>query len=158
MSDFSSGPKSKVQDQLMAGEIPIAAFICYEIAYPTQVLEAAAAGAQLLVVVTDDSWFGDSFASKQHLQIAQMRALETGKYLLFSTNTGISAIIQPDGRLQATLPAFEQGVLTGKIYAMLGNTPLTVISNHVILILCLVLMLLYFQRGKSLESLFRRKH
>ena len=141
MSDLSPGPNSKKQDLLLAHNIPIAAFICYEIAYPTQVLEAASKGAELLITLTDDSWFGHSFAPMQHLQIAQMRALETGKYLLFSTNTGISAIIQPDGKLLASLPDFQQGVLTGKIYAMRGNTPLVYISHHVILIFFLGLLI-----------------
>lgn len=141
MSDFSPGLSSEKQDLLLADKIPIAAFICYEIAYPTQVLEATAAGAQLLVVVTDDSWFGRSFAAAQHLQMAQMRALETGKYLLFSANTGITAIIQPDGRLLAVLPPFQRGVLTDKVYAMIGNTPLVYIGNHGVLIFCLGLLI-----------------
>lgn len=142
MSDLSPGPNSKKQDLLLAHNISIAAFICYEIAYPTQVLEAVSKGAELLITLTDDSWFGHSFAPAQHLQIAQMRALETGKYLLFSTNTGITAIIQPDGSLQASLPDFQQAVLTGKIYAMQGNTPLVYISHHRILIFFLVLLIL----------------
>lgn len=120
MSDFSSGPR--YQPLINANGLPIAAYICYEIAYPTEVLDSLPQG-QLLVTISDDSWFGHSFALPQHLQIAQMRALETGRYLLMGTNNGLTAIINPKGKIIASIPPFEQGVLTGMVYAMQGATP-----------------------------------
>jgi apolipoprotein N-acyltransferase len=120
MSDFSSGPHH--QPLIYANGVPIAAYICYEIGYPTEVLDNLPQG-QLLVTISDDSWFGDSLALPQHLQIAQMRALETGRYLLMSTNNGLTAIINSKGKIIASIPPFTQGVLTGTVYARTGATP-----------------------------------
>jgi len=75
------------------------------------------------VNASNDAWFGDSLALPQHLEIARMRALESGRYLLRSTNTGISAIIAPDGRVAAASPAFERDVLTGLVTPLQGMTP-----------------------------------
>ncbi|HEX7025891.1 MAG TPA: nitrilase-related carbon-nitrogen hydrolase, partial [Gammaproteobacteria bacterium] len=69
------------------------------------------------------AWFGYSLAPHQHLEIARMRALETGRYMLRATNTGISAIIDDQGRVTAHSPQFEEYVLTGHIQPMQGYTP-----------------------------------
>jgi apolipoprotein N-acyltransferase len=85
--------------------------------------------ATLLVNVSNDGWFGDSIAPHQHLQIARLRAAEAGRYLLRATNTGISAIIEPGGAVVATLPPFEQGVLTGTVRGYSGLTPYARFGN-----------------------------
>jgi apolipoprotein N-acyltransferase len=107
----------------------IAPSICYEIAYPTKILSFLPK-AKILVNISDDSWFGKSAASAQQLQIAQMRSLETGRYQLVSTNTGLTAIIKPNGKIQAQAPAFKKFVLTGKIWKMTGATLWVKLVNY----------------------------
>lgn len=138
MSDFNSGPKH--QTLLTANGIPVATFICYEIAYPTLVLEQLPKG-QLLITISDDSWFGKSLAPAQHLEISQMRALETGRYALSSTNDGITAIISPKGRIIAAAPPFKEFILTGKVLPMAGSTPWMQIGLYPILILMAIFLL-----------------
>src|SRR3989344_9362141 len=137
LSDLSPGPKN--QPLLNAQGIKIAPFICYEIAYPKLVLRSAK-NADLLVTITDDSWFGTSKASAQHLQIAQMRALETGRYILFSTNNGITAIINPQGKIIARAPVDTATVLHGKVYAMSGKTPFMQWNEFPISLVLLILL------------------
>jgi apolipoprotein N-acyltransferase len=74
-------------------------FICYESSYPDEVREFAANGASLLVNISNDGWFGDSPAPFQHLRMARMRAIENQRWVLRSTNTGISVSIDPFGRI-----------------------------------------------------------
>jgi apolipoprotein N-acyltransferase len=92
------------------------------------VIEALPAAA-FLVNASNDAWFGDSLALPQHLEIARMRALETGRYLLRATNTGISALIDPRGAVVVRSPIFEQYVLNGEIVPMQGMTPYARIGN-----------------------------
>jgi apolipoprotein N-acyltransferase len=139
MSNFRSGPSEQVL--LNAHEIPIAAFICYEIAYPNLVLREFPE-AQLIVVVTEDGWFGKSFASAQQLQIGQMRALETGRYLLSATNTGITAIINPQGQIIHQAPPFQTAVATETIQAMTGRTPVMYGNIYPCIILIMILLLI----------------
>ncbi|MGE5154992.1 MAG: apolipoprotein N-acyltransferase, partial [Bdellovibrio bacteriovorus] len=96
MSDFSRGEGAR--PLLRVGAWITGASICYEDAFPAEVTQALP-DAQFLINVSNDAWFGDSLAPHQHLEIARMRALETGRYLLRATNTGISAIIDHRGRL-----------------------------------------------------------
>src|SRR3989338_320474 len=121
MSDFSKGPRS--QPDLTVQSIQIAPFICYEITFPSAVLRHAEKS-NLLVTVSDDSWFGKSVALAQHLQMAQMRSLETGRPQLFVSNTGITAFILPDGKLSKAAPIDQRIVLTNIVQPMTGKTPL----------------------------------
>lgn len=143
MSDFSRG--QRYQPLIEANQIPIASFICYEIAYPSEVLDALPAG-KLLVVLSDDSWFGKSIAPPQHLQIAQMRALETGRYLLMSTNDGMTAIVDAKGKIQAITPRFQVMVLSGKVQPMTGSTPWVRIGIYPVMILMGLFLLLAWRR------------
>jgi apolipoprotein N-acyltransferase len=118
MSDLSAGPSN--QPKLEAFGHKIAIFICYEIAYPQFALNMSQ-DAEILVTVSDDSWFGNSNAASQHLEIAQMRALETGRYLIFSTNGGISAIVGPDGQLLEVINNIRAAV-HGQVYAVNGQS------------------------------------
>jgi apolipoprotein N-acyltransferase len=79
--------------------------------------------AAYLVNVSNDAWFGDSLAPHQHLEMARMRALETGRFLLRGTNTGITAIIGPDGQIRERGPQFETVVVRGEIEPRSGATP-----------------------------------
>lgn len=146
MSDWSRGPT--LQPNLTANKISIAAFICYEIIFSDEVLQSLPA-AQLLLSVSDDSWFGDSIAAAQHLQMAQMRSLETGRYLLFSTNTGITAIIDAQGKIQDVAPMFKPYVLTGIVQPMTGRTPYIIIGMYPIVILSVIFLLIAWLRRKK---------
>ncbi|TAK78869.1 MAG: hypothetical protein EPO11_00830 [Gammaproteobacteria bacterium] len=96
--------------------------ICYEVAYP-ELLYSADRTINLLLTITNDAWFGDSSAQAQHLQMAEMRALELKRPLLFASNDGITAIIGPDGNIVSAAPPHETFVLTGSIQPMIGLTP-----------------------------------
>jgi len=146
MSDFSRG--ERYQSLIQANHIPIAAFICYEIAYPSEVLDALPEG-KLLVVISDDSWFGKSIAPPQHLQIAQMRALETGRYLLMGTNDGVTAIINPKGQISASLPPFTITVLNGTVQPMSGSTPWVRIGMYPVMIMMLLFLWVAWWRRKK---------
>jgi apolipoprotein N-acyltransferase len=82
-----------------------------------------------LVNASNDAWFGDSLAPRQHLEIARMRARETQRYLLRATNTGISAVIAPSGRIGTQTKLFEKAVLTADITPLAGATPYVLLGN-----------------------------
>ncbi|WP_430459937.1 apolipoprotein N-acyltransferase [Thalassolituus sp. LLYu03] len=100
----------------------IAPFICYEIAYP-DLVNRMAVDADFLVTVSNDAWFGDSLGPKQHMALARMRALETGRWLLRSTNTGITALVDNKGQMKARLPYEVRDTLTGTAEMRQGQTP-----------------------------------
>ncbi|HFC53995.1 MAG TPA: hypothetical protein ENJ43_06140, partial [Gammaproteobacteria bacterium] len=104
--------------------------------------------ASLLVNVSNDAWWGDSFGPHQHLQIASMRALEGGRPLLRSTNTGITAIVDHRGRITATAPQFQVAVLTGQVQPRQGATPYVRWGNLPVVLL-MTGMLVLFQGNKS---------
>jgi apolipoprotein N-acyltransferase len=120
MSAFSRGPAD--QKPLRVGPYRVAPFICYEIVYGNQVA-ASARDTDLLITISNDSWFGNSIGPLQHLQIAQMRARENGRYVLRATNNGVSAIIDHQGRIVDRTAQFVEATLVGKAEVMLGNTP-----------------------------------
>ncbi len=139
MSDFSSG--GKMQPKLTIDSIVIAPFICYEIAYPGLALDYMPE-ARLIITISDDSWFGDSIAQNQHLEIAQMRSLETGRYQLFATNTGISAIIDQRGKIIAKTKSFTQEVLNGEAELYSSSTPWVKFGRYCWLGLMLLMLLI----------------
>lgn len=120
MSSFSPGTSE--QPPLRVGGHTIDTFICYEIAYADFVADASN-GSDYLLTVSNDAWFGDSIAPLQHLQLARMRALETGRFILRGTNNGVSALIDDRGRIVNQAPRFEAAVLTGELYPVTGSTP-----------------------------------
>jgi len=127
-----------------AGEA-IAGSICYEDAYGNEMAQMLPT-AGLLVNVSNDAWFGDSLAPHQHLQIARMRALELGRPMLRATNTGVSAIVNHKGGLEAISPQFAIDVLKAKIWPRVGGTPFVKWGNIPVLILCMALTLMVFAR------------
>ncbi len=120
MSDFASGEGEPGSLQLAGHAVGVS--ICYEDAFGHEVASTLP-GAGFLVNASNDAWFGDSLAPHQHLQIARLRALESGRYLLRATNTGISAIIAPDGSIEQQAPQFEQALLSASIQPLRGATP-----------------------------------
>jgi apolipoprotein N-acyltransferase len=99
--------------------------------------------------VSNVAWFGDSLAPHQHLQIAQLRALETGRTMLRATNSGMTAIIDHRGNITAALPAFTQGVLQGTAQGRSGATPYVRWGNAPVIALALLACaLLMLRQGK----------
>lgn len=139
MSSFTPGPKQA--PRLTVGELIIAPFICYEIVYPDFVSRYSA-GSNLLVTVSNDSWFGASIGPLQHLQMARFRALEAALPLLRGTNNGISAIIGRRGEILAQSEQFTESTLVANVQARSGNTIITQIGHWPILAACFVLLLL----------------
>ena len=119
MNDFTEGPKR--QKALKLGPDQAGVAICYDIAFPFT--GRSSKNSSFFLTLSEDGWFGDSDLPYQHLQVARVRALESGKAIVRSTNRGISAIILPDGSVQASLPLFAKGVLTAEIPLMEGSTP-----------------------------------
>lgn len=134
MSDFSAGPPHQAPLDI-AGQ-KIAPNICYEDLFGDEIIQALPA-ATLLVNLSNTAWFGDSLAQPQHLQIAQMRALETGRMMLRATNTGITAAIAPDGRVLAALPPFTAGALRVEAQGFTGLTPYARWGNALALLLAI---------------------
>jgi len=137
MSNFAQGPA--LQKPLHVANIHIAPFICYEIAFPFEVLHHSKE-AQLLINISDDSWFGHSIALDQQIQMAQFRALETGRPILSSANTGITAIINASGKMTHSLPIDQRQTLTGHVQPMQGKTPLMRWSCYPIILLVTLLL------------------
>ncbi len=106
---------------LSAGGTPVGIFICYESVFPGEVREFAAQGAQVLVNLSNDGWYGDSGAYAQHLNQTRMRAIENDRWILSATNTGVTASIDPYGRIVARLPRKERAALVAP-YALTSVT------------------------------------
>jgi apolipoprotein N-acyltransferase len=120
LADQTPGPADQAPFEI-AGE-RVAVNICYEDAFGSE-LARQLPDATLLVNVTNDAWYGRSFAAEQHEQIAAMRAVETARPMLRATNTGITSIIDHRGAEVSRLPWFTRGVLEGAIAGRTGATP-----------------------------------
>lgn len=120
MSQFIAGPAD--QQALLVGTIPVAPFICYEVVYPDFVLNQSRA-AHLLITISNDTWFGNSAGPWQHFQMARFRAAELGRDLIRSTNDGVSAIIDWQGKVMVSTPQFTKAVLSGSVQPRTGETP-----------------------------------
>jgi len=133
--NFAAGPSHRLLR--LPGGVMAAPFICYEIIFPDLVMEAAA-GADVVVNVTNDAWFGDTAGPYQHLRQAQIRAVETGRPVLRAANNGISAIIDGRGRIADALALNTRGAIDGviAIHAGAGRFFLSSVETG-ILILCL---------------------
>lgn len=121
MSSFSRG--SYVQPNLVANGHHLLPAICFEIAFPQQIAANFTPDTEILLTVSNDAWFGDSIGPHQHLQIAQMRALEFGRPLVRATNTGVTATIDASGHIQQRAAQFSATVLQDTIELTRGNTP-----------------------------------
>jgi apolipoprotein N-acyltransferase len=135
--DFSAG--SSRQPILSAAGQKLGLTICYEDAFGGQQLKVLRQ-ATLLINVTNNAWYGDSTAPHQHLQIARMRALEAGRFLVRAANDGITAAIDPKGKIVARLPQFQEGVLRGEVQPMTGLTPYARLGNYPVVIGCFLLL------------------
>ncbi|SDV48095.1 apolipoprotein N-acyltransferase [Chitinasiproducens palmae] len=122
---------------------PVAVDICYEDIFGEEIaatLRRQEQPAGLLVNATNLAWFGNTIALDQHLQIARMRTLETGRPMVRATNTGVTAAIDAEGHVLARLPVFTVGALDTRVQATKGLTPYARIGNAGVLALAAVVL------------------
>ncbi len=137
MSDFSRGQPD--QRPIEAAGLKVAVNICYEDVFGEEIIRQLPE-ATVLANFTNDAWWGRSLASRQHLQISQMRSLETGRYMLRATNTGVTAIIDARGRVVKAAPEFQTVVITGEVRGFTGSTPFIRWGNAAVLVLAATLI------------------
>jgi len=118
VGDYSSGTS---RAPLQAGSSKLGVFICYESIFPDEIRQLAANGAEVFVNLSNDGWYGDSGAYAQHLKQARMRAVENDRWLLRDTNTGVTAAIDPFGRVVSSIPRKVRAALDAK-YALTNVT------------------------------------
>lgn len=135
MSNFSPG--ARVQPSLIAAGQKIGVSVCYEDAFGTEIIDALPE-ATLLVNVSEDAWFGDSFAPHQRIQMARMRAMESGRPMLRAANTGPSVVLDYRGRIIDITPAFQVYSLTTLVQPMQGATLFARFGNFPVLVLSLI--------------------
>lgn len=119
VADFTPGTEARTAE---ADGHRLGAFICYEAIFPDLVRRFADQGAELLVNITNDAWYGRSSAPHQHLAMAVFRAVENRKYLVRAANTGITVVVDPRGRVLERTPLFEPAVLVAKVPLVPGRT------------------------------------
>jgi apolipoprotein N-acyltransferase len=146
MTDFGRGT---------GGQAPVAAqgmrfgvAICYEDIFGAEMIDALP-DAQVLLNVSNLAWFGDSLAPEQHLQESQMRALETGRWMVRATNTGATAVIDDKGRVVSRLPNFTAGTLVADVVPRAGSTPYSRAGNAPALLLAAALAVGVFLRARG---------
>ncbi|WP_323123452.1 apolipoprotein N-acyltransferase [Burkholderia alba] len=152
LGDFARG--APVQKPFMVHNQPVMADICYEDIFGEEIAATIRDNPQppgVLVNVTNLAWFGDTIALDQHLQIARMRSLETGRPMLRATNTGMTAAIDAQGRVIGRLKPFTIGVLDVRVEGTTGNTPYVTSGNNTVLALSLVLLAFGFAFGPGLR-------
>lgn len=123
--------------------------ICYEDVFGEE-LRRALPEATLMVNVSNLAWYGDSHAQPQHLQMSRMRALESGRPQLRATNTGMTAVVQPDGKVSEVLPAFTRGAIQTRVRGYQGVTPFVAVGDWPVkLFVLLVLSWALLRRRKA---------
>ncbi len=121
MSSFSRG--DYVQTNLSAQGLNILPLICFEVVFAEQLSANFHDNTNLMLTVSNDAWFGDSYEPHQHLEISRMRALEFGRPMLRSTNNGVSAVIDHQGKVIKQIAQFKEGVLKTNVNLVTGRTP-----------------------------------
>jgi apolipoprotein N-acyltransferase len=121
--------------------------ICYEDVFGAEQLRHLA-DTTLLVNVSNDGWFGESIAIPQHLQIARVRAAEAGRYLVRAANRGITAVIDPHGRVVETIEPFRPGLLRATVRGYTGATPYARVGNYLVVILALAALVAVYATTK----------
>ena len=139
MNDLTAGKAH--QALLTIQNHPVASLICYELAYPN-LLRQQLPQAEWIISVSDDGWFGHSFAMYQQLQMAQALAIQTQRYHILANNDGLSSIINPQGEIIASVPAFKQGTASAQIYPQKNLTLWVKYGDRPIVGLCLLLVII----------------
>ena len=127
-SNVKAGPNRQSPLALDCCKLGIS--ICYEVAFP-YLIGRRARDTDFIVAISEDGWFGNSMGPAQHMQIARMRAIETQRYVVRATSSGITGIVDPKGKVIAKLPANEPGVLIATIETRTGTTPFMFVAGIV---------------------------
>lgn len=146
MSDIASGEKN--QGLMKVAGYPVSISICFEDAFARDIRRDLPE-ARFLINLSNDAWFEDSREPHQHHAIARMRALESGRYMLRATNTGITSIIGPHGEEVAVAPQFETTVLSSKVRPMQGVTPYIFWGDWMMLSICIFVIGLSMRNGRE---------
>ena len=149
MADFSPGPRE--QEPMRLGSHVLGVSICYEIAFGSAVRPDLPEAA-LLVTVSNDAWFGDSIGPHQHLEIARVRAAETGRWLVRATNTGLSAVVSSRGEVRGRLPQFEVAADTFEVVPMRGETPYVRFGDTPVLVVLAVWLVAGLARSRRTDA------
>ena len=148
MSNLSPG--SLKQTIFTYKDIKLIPIICYESAY-SSLIDINNGDYSIIVNLSNDSWFGNSFAPHQHLQITQVRAIEFQRNLIRSANTGISAIINKQGIIMKKLDYNTSGVIESHIFAITGSTPFSRFGDYPVLMLIFIIIIFYIARIRKYE-------
>ncbi|HZZ09649.1 MAG TPA: apolipoprotein N-acyltransferase [Paraburkholderia sp.] len=152
LGDFARG--APVQKPFIVHNQPVSVDICYEDIFGEEIarnIRESATPAGVLVNSTNLAWFGDTIALDQHLQIARMRSLETGRPMLRATNTGMTAAIDANGRVIGRLAPFTVGSLDLTVQGTTGNTPYVTSGNNTVLAVSLLLLAFGFAFGPGIQ-------
>lgn len=148
LGDFARG--GPVQKPFIVHNQPVAVDICYEDIFGEEIartIRESDTPAGVLVNSTNLAWFGDTIALDQHLQIARMRSLETGRPMLRATNTGMTAAIDADGKVLGRLTPYTIGSLDVTVQGTAGRTPYVTSGNNTVLAVSLFLLAFGFAFG-----------
>ena len=145
MGDFELGARK--QGALPVDGTAFGVAICYEDVFGEEVIDALP-GAQVLLNVSNDAWFGHSWAAEQHLQASQARALETGRWMVRATNTGATAAVDDRGNVAERLEEFTRGTLVAAVQPRTGMTPYARTGNAAVLALVLALAIAVAWRAR----------
>jgi len=135
-----------VKDQLVLPNV------CYEDVFGEEIalqLRSMPKPATILLNVSNLAWFGESIAIPQHVQISQMRSIETGRPMLRATNSGATVVIDARGKVVAALPNYIQGTLAAQVQGMAGLTPFIRFGNYPMLVLAALALLLAVISGRK---------
>lgn len=143
LSDLSRGGAK--QQPMQFNDQKIAVNICYEDVFGEEIISQLPQ-ANLLVNISNDAWYGKSYAAAQHMQFSQARAIETGRMMLRATNTGATAVIDPNGYIVNQLPEHEKGMLHAIAQGYTGSTPYVIWGNWPFIIICFSAIALLWQR------------
>jgi apolipoprotein N-acyltransferase len=138
-ANFQPGPR---RPPIPSAAGDLAPLICFESAFPGAPREAVAAGADVLVNITNDGWFGQTPGPYQHADMAILRAVENRRFLIRSANTGVTMIVDPVGRITQKLPMDQEGLLRGEIHRVEAKTPYTLLGNLPVVAASLLAVLL----------------
>ncbi len=145
MGDLARGGERQ-QVMSVAGQ-KVAVDICYEDVFGEEIIRYLPE-ASLLVNVTNDAWYGNSYAAIQHNQVAQMRALESGRVMLRATNTGVTSVIDRNGKVLSMLPQHEEGTLIAMVQGYSGGTPYVRFGNTLVLGAIALMLVAGFLMGR----------
>lgn len=143
-------------DEPLRGKESYGVGICYEIVYPQIGAQQIRNGAEILVTITNDAWYGESSAARQHLDSARLRAVEGRRWLVRAATTGISAAVDPNGRIIEQIPMNRKGIIMTEVPVRTGLTPYVRWGDWFPLVAALILIAAIWVRRKEREEDGRR--